>query len=185
MDPSVLKHIAPYIGPVLIFALVVWRMRRASVGRPLKPNRLWIRPAILCVFLALALLHPAAITPMSVTIVAVAAAVGVVLGYVLASHQHLTVDAATGAITSKMSPVGMAVFLALFAARYAVRTMMTGGDPAQAAAPGPQSDHLLLYTDAAMFFALGLVAAQAWETWRRAKALLAANAPKKPESLAE
>jgi hypothetical protein len=177
-----LKQILPYVFPILIFALVTWRMSRASRGRPLKPSRLWIRPAILLVFGGLAFLHPAPITPLSTAIFAVCAAVGVGLGYVLARHQHLTLDAATGAITSKLSPVGMALFVALFAVRYFVRMATVGG-----AAPGEmtaRSPQMLLYTDAALLFALGLVAAQSWETWRRARALLAETAPKKPESLA-
>jgi hypothetical protein len=174
-----LKQIAPYIGPILVMAIVFWRMRRATQGRPLKPNRLWIRPAILSLFAALAFIHPAPITPLTVAIFVASAAAGVGLGYVLAAHQHLTLDRASGAITSKLSPVGMALFVGLFGARYVVRLWVEGGQPPQAFTQ-PNSA-VLTYTDAALLFALGLVASQAWETWRRAKALLAA-APESPDS---
>jgi len=179
-----LKQILPTVISLSIVAVVLFfRMRKAGKGRPLKPNRLWIRPAILVVVATgVVWLQPPAITPVSLAIVAASALVGVGVGYLLARHQHLTVDAATGAITSKMSPLGMALFVALFAIRYVVRFMAVGtAVPDQAAAHSPQ---MLLYTDAALLFALGLVAAQAWETWRRAKVLLAETAAKKPESLA-
>jgi hypothetical protein len=99
------------------------------------------------------------------------------LGYVLASHQTLTIDSATGTITSKMSPVGIVLFLGLFAVRYAARSVMIGAAPDQAFTH--QSPNLMLYTDAGLIFVLGLVAAQAWETWRRAKPLLDGHAAEK------
>jgi hypothetical protein len=167
----VLKTILPLIGPAIAILIIAWRMRRATKGRPLKPNRLWIRPAVLVVIVGLMLLHPAPITLRNVAIVGGALAVGVGLGYFLASHQHLTIDPATGAITSKLSPVGVLLFLALIAVRYAVR-FATVGDGETGHLSGPQLDAMLVYTDAALFFALGLVSAQSWEIWRRAKALL-------------
>lgn len=175
------KQFVPYIGPIIVMVIVIWRMRRATQGRPLKPNRLWIRPAILSLFALLAFIHPAPITPLTLAIFVACAGVGVGLGYLMASHQQLTLDTASGAITSKLSPVGMALFVALFAARYVVRLSVEGGQPPHAFAR-PDS-MALTYTDAALLFALGLVAAQAWETWRRAKALLTA-APESPDSQA-
>lgn len=175
-----LQQFAPYLFPVLIMALVLWRMRKASRGRPLKPSRLWIRPVILSVFAALAFIHPAPITPVSLAIFVSCIAAGIGLGYLSARHQQLTLDPASGAITSKLSPIGMALFLAIFASRYVVRLVIEGGQPPKPFAP--PSSGALLYTDAALLFALGLVAAQAWETWRRAKALTAA--PKTPDSVA-
>ena len=175
-----LRQIAPYLGPVIVMALVLWRMRRASQGRPLKPNRLWIRPAILGLFALLAFIHPAPITPLTLAIFLAAAVAGVGLGYLSARHQHLTLDPETGAITSKLSPIGMALFLAIFASRYIVRLVVEGGQPPKPFAQA--SSGALTYTDAALLFALGLVVAQGWEIWRRAKALERAH--KKPESQA-
>jgi hypothetical protein len=177
------KEIATYLFPVLIAALVAWRLVRQSRGRPLRPSRLWVRPAMLALFLGLAFLHPAAVTPLSGLVFAAAAVLGVVLGYVLASHQQLAIDAATGTITSTTSPVGIALFVGLFAARYAFRIIVTGGQ-----APNPlvaHSDQVLMYTDAGLVFVFCLVSAQAWEIWRRAKPLLAESATKKAASPAQ
>lgn len=174
------KEIATYLFPIVILAIVALRMMRASQGRPLKPSRLWLRPAILAAFLAMAFLHPPALTLLSLGVFATAAVLGVVLGYVLASHQHLTIDAATGTITSKMSPVGIALFLGLFAARYMFRMVTLGGQaPDRLMA---HSEQVMLWTDAGLIFVLALVSAQAWEIWRRAKPLLDGHAAKKAES---
>lgn len=162
------KELIPYIVPVLVLVLVGWRMVRNMRGRPIKPDRLWIRPAILSLFLLLAFLHPPAITALSLGLFVGAAVAGLGLGYLLASHQTLSIDQASGTITSKMSPVGMVLFLGLFAARFVLRMAMQGGGQSFAHPSGP----VLMYTDAGLLFVLGLVAAQAWETWRRAKPLL-------------
>ena len=173
------KELVPYIGPVIALAIVAWRMSRQRGGRPVKPSRLWIRPAILAVFLVLAFLHPPALKPLTLAVFAAAIAAGVALGYLLASHQTLRLDPATGTITSKMSPVGMVLFVALFAARYAFRIVVTGGQ-----APDKLMAHsaeIMLYTDAGLLFVLALVSAQAWEIWRRVRPMLAEHAAKKPE----
>jgi hypothetical protein len=174
------KEIATYLLPIVVLAIVGLRMMRQSRGRPLKPSRLWIRPAILAVFLAIAFSHPPTLTLLSIAIFASAAVLGVGLGYVLASHQHLTIDPVTGTITSKTSPVGIALFLGLFAARYVFRMVTLGGQaPDRLMA---HSDQVLMWTDAGLFFVLGLVSAQAWEIWRRVKPLLDGHAAKKAES---
>ncbi|MDR3528379.1 MAG: DUF1453 family protein [Rhizomicrobium sp.] len=177
------KELIPYIVPVLVLALVSWRLYRNAGGRPIKPQMLWLRPAILVVFLGLSFLHPPVITPFSLAVFAVAAMLGIGFGYVLASHQTLTIDQATGTITSKMSPVGIVLFLGLFALRFAMRTAMTGGQPGQGATH--QSATVLMYTEVGLIFVLGLVAAQAWETWRRAKPLLDGHAAGKAQQSAE
>jgi hypothetical protein len=174
-----LRQFAPYIFPIVLVALMAWRMTRQANGRPLNPTRLWVRPTILAVFLALAFLHPPVVTPITLVAFVAAAAVGGVLGFVLASHQTLSVDVTTGKIMSKMSPVGTALFLALFVARYLMRMMVTGGQ-----APDEMvehSDQIMAYTDAGLLFVVALVSAQAWELWRRTRPLVAEQATRKAE----
>lgn len=176
-----LKQLAPFIGPLLVIALLGWRMRKSMQGRALKPSRLWIRPAILALFLALTFLHPPVLTPLHLALFGLAAAVGIGLGYLMASHQHLTIDAASGAITSRTSAVGMILFLGVFAVRFAVNRLLLGGQaPDRLAA---HSDKILFYSDLSLLFLLGLVAAEAWEIGRRAKALQAETPPKPVELL--
>jgi hypothetical protein len=179
------KELIPYIVPAIVFALVAWRLFRNARGRPIKPQMLWIRPAFLAVFLGLAFLHPPAISPLSVAVFVCALLLGAGFGYLLARHQTLTIDTATGTITSKTSPLGTVLFLGLFVLRFATRRVMMGGQPDLSLTH--QSPAFMMYTDAGLIFVLGLVAAQAWETWNRAKPLLdghaAENLGKPPISL--
>ncbi len=166
-------------------AVLIWRLSRQQKGRPVKPSRLWIRPAIIGALLALAFLHPPAITPLSLEIFAAAAVLGLGFGYFLARHQHFTLDPETGKITSKMSPFGMMLFVGLFAARTIFRLVTTGGQaPDKLMA---HSDQILLYTDAGLFFVFALVSAQAWEIWRRTKPMLDEHAARQaiPEAKPE
>ena len=163
-----------YIVPVLVIALVAWRMSRSMKGRPVQRSRLWIRPAIIALFMALAL----ATTPLpdffGLGVLAAAAAVGVGVGYLLARHQAFTLDPATGVITSKTSPLGVVLFVALFGARYVFRMMLMDGQaPDKLAAHSAQ---IALYTDALLLFLFGMVCAQAWEIWRRTTPLAAEHA---------
>jgi len=172
--PSQNLQYVQYIVPLLVIALVAWRMSRSMKGRPVQRRRLWIRPAIIAVFMALAL----ATTPLpnftGLGVLVVAAAVGVGVGYLMARHQAFTLDPATGVITSKTSPFGVILFVVLFAVRYTFRIMVTGGQaPGKLAAHGAQ---IALYTDAGLLFLLGMVCAQAWEIWRRTSPLAAEHA---------
>lgn len=173
------RQFAPYIFPIVLVAVMAWRLTRQGSGRPLKPTRLWVRPTILAVFLVLAFLHPPLLTPITLMAFAAALAVGVALGFILASHQTLSVDVTTGKIMSRMSPVGTVLFLALLFARYIIRMMVTGGQ-----APDPVVEHsalIMAYTDAGLLFVLALVSAQAWELWRRTRPLVAEQATRKAE----
>lgn len=175
-----LKQLLPYLSPVLLLGIMAWRVSRQSAGRPLNPSRLWIRPAILGLLLALTFLHPPVLSVVSAAAFAAAALLGGVLGYVLASHQALTIDPVSGKITSKMSPIGVALFMGLFAARYAFRLIVTGGQ-----APDKLMAHsaqIALYTDVGLFFVLALVAAQSWELWRRTRPLLADHAARRDDN---
>lgn len=177
------KQLLSYLFPVLVMGLVVWRMVKRSQAQALKPSRLWIRPAMLAIFLALSFLHPPAITFVSVGIFVAAVVLGAGLGFLTTRHQQLSVDPATGTLISKTSPVGIAIFVAVFAGRYAFRMLVQGGQ-----APDKLMAHsgqVMMWTDASLFFAFALVLAQAWEIWRRAKPLLDDHAQKKADSLAE
>jgi hypothetical protein len=177
------KEIVNYLVPVLVMGILFWRLSRQKNGRRVKPSRLWIRPAVIALFLAAALLTTPLPDALGLAIYAASAAAGLGIGYLLARHQTLTLDPETGRITSKMSPVGIALFGGLFMARYVFRMVMTGGQ-----APDKLAEHsaqIMLYTDAGLFFVLAMVAAQAWEIWRRTRPLLKEHASRQTGSGAE
>ncbi|MDE2265826.1 MAG: DUF1453 family protein [Alphaproteobacteria bacterium] len=169
-----LKQIAPYIGPLIILAVLAWRSSRAMKGRAVKPWQLWIRPALISLFMAVALASAPLPNLFGLALYVVAAAAGLGLGYLLARHQELTLDPVSHKIISKTSPIGVILFIALFAARYAFKMMVSGGR-----APDKLMAHsgqIALYTDVGLLFLLALVSAQAWEIWRRTRPLVAEKA---------
>jgi hypothetical protein len=100
-----------------------------------------------------------------------ACAAGAGLGWLRGRHTHLTVDPATGQLTSRATPLAVILFAFIFLARTSLR-MALMGDPVAAAT----SDHRIpLVTDLFLVFALGMVAAQRFEIWRKARALTTAS----------
>jgi hypothetical protein len=97
---------------------------------------------------------------------AAALAAGGLLGWWRARFTHITIDPASHELTSRASPVGMLVILAVFAVRYGLRTYAVQ----DAAAIGlPVS----VIADAALVISVGLVCAQRLELFTRASRLLA------------
>ena len=169
-----LKTVLPYLMPILIVGLIAWRARKSMAGRSVKPSQLWIRPLVITAIMLLVFATSPMPAPVGFAFFALAAAAGVGVGYLLARHQEFSIDPATGKITSRTSPVGVVLFVGLFAVRYAIKVAVTGGQ-----APDRMMAHsaeFVLYTDIGLFFALGVVVAQAWETWRRIKPLADAHA---------
>lgn len=178
-----LKTLLPYLAPLLVIGMVLWRSTKAMKGRPVKPSRLWIRPVIIAVLMAVPLATSPAPGLLGLVLWIGTVLAGAGLGYLMARHQHFTLDPATGAITSRMSPVGTALFLGLFAARYAFRLATTGGQvPDKLTA---HSGQIMVYTDAGLLFVLAMVSAQAWETWRRTKPLLDEHAARNGKDTAQ
>ncbi len=169
-----LKQYLPYLAPLLVLVMIGFRMRRSMKGRPVKPSQLWIRPTFIAVFMVVALATSSLPSLTGLALFALAAVLGVGVGYLLARHQALTLDPATGVITSKTSPLGVVLFVGLFGGRYFFRTAVAGGQ-----APGTVAAHstqIMLYTEIGLLFVLGIVCAQAWEIWRRTRPLVAEHA---------
>ena len=177
------KDIFTYLGPLLIVAIVAWRMSRSMKGRPVKPSRLWIRPALIGVLMAAAMAGSTLPSLFGVGLFVLAAAAGVGLGYLLARHQAFTLDPVNGTITARTSPFGVILFVLLFAGRFYFNTVVRGGQ-----APGKLMAHsaqITLYTDVGLIFLLALVSAQAWEIWRRTRPLVAEHAARTAKAAGE
>ena len=177
------NQIASYVTPIIVMAIVLWRLSRQQTGRRVKPSWLWIRPAIVGLFLVAILATSPRPDTLGLAICAAAAAAGLGVGYLLTRHQALSLDPESGRITSRMSPVGIALFGVLFATRYVFRLIFTDGQAADMMAA--HSAKIMLYTDAALLFAFALVSAQAWEIWRRARTLLAEHAARQDAAAGE
>jgi hypothetical protein len=96
---------------------------------------------------------------------AAALGLGVLAGWWRARLTRITVDPGTHALTSKTSPLGMLLILAIFVVRNGVRSF--GAETA-----GALHVSALQITDALMLLAVGLVCAQRLEIALRATRLL-------------
>jgi len=176
------KDFLPYLAPLIVVLVIGLRFFRAQKPRKIKPGRLWIGPIYVLVGMAAVFANPLFPSPFanpySIPLFAAAALVGCGAGYLRALHQEFSIDPETGDVMSKASPVALMVFVAIFLVRFGMNTWMGGG--ANAAMGKLPSPGLLLYTDAMLFFAFGMVSASAWEVWRRTRPLVLEHRAARP-----
>jgi hypothetical protein len=153
---------AAYLVPLVVIALVILRSARA---RRLRIESLWVMPVVILAVVGLSFSQQGMPTPLMLGIDIAALVIGAALGWWRARFTHITVDPATHELTSRASPIGMLVILAVFALRYAVR--MYGAQ--NASALGVSANAI---ADAALVISVGLVCAQRLEIALRATRLL-------------
>ena len=147
------------VSLLLIAGVLVLRNRRA---RPLRIERLWLRPAMSIAFALLFLFsYPPPITALSLSIMFLGLVVGVAVGWQRGRFMRIEVDPVSHAMTARMSQLGMILVLAFFAARYWLRGAFLGPVPAASV------------TDALMISAATMMLAQQVEVTLRARRLLA------------
>lgn len=172
------KEYLPYIAPLIVVALIAIRLTRATKPRQVKPNRLWIGPVYVLVGMIAVFANPLLgrpfANPLAIPLYFGAAAIGLGVGYLRARHQEFSIDPESGAVMSKASPIAMFLFLGLFLVRFGLNQWM-GAGPQTAMAGRLPSANLVLYTDAMLFFAFGMVTASAWEVWHRTRPLVLAH----------
>lgn len=146
------------VSLLLVGAVLVLRNRRA---RPLRIERLWLRPAISIAFALFFLFtYPPPLTALSAAVVLLGLLVGAAVGWQRGRSMRIEVDPATHALTARMSQIGMILVLAFFAARYLLRGAFLGPVPAAS------------LTDALMLSAAAMMLAQQTEVSLRARRLL-------------
>lgn len=151
-----------YLIPLLAVAMIVVRNARE---RRLKVERLWISPILFLAITAAALANQPAPGAAILAVYAAALGIGALGGWWRGRLTRITVDPASHDLTSKTSPVGMLLVLAIFALRYVLRSF-----GAQTA--GMLHVSALAVTDALMLLAVGIVCAQRLEIALRATRLL-------------
>lgn len=151
-----------YLVPLLVIGMVILRNSRS---RRLRIETLWIAPVLILALVALALAQEKHPTPLMLAVDVAALAVGALLGWWRARLTHISVDPTNHQLTSRASPIGMVVILALFAVRYGLRGYATQNASAL---------HLSVnvVADAALVMTVGLVCAQRLEIALRATRLL-------------
>lgn len=151
-----------YLIPVVILGLVILRNSRA---RTLRVERLWISPLIVVGMSALAISQSPPPGPVGLTVDVAALVLGVGLGWWRGRASTFTVDPATHAVTSKVSPLGMLLILAIVAARYVLRSALAGEASALHVSAAE-------FTDSFLLLAIGVVCAQRIEWYIRARRMI-------------
>jgi len=160
-------QILPYLIPLLLIAFIV---RRNLRPQRLRVERLWLMPVILFIVVGLSFEKGLPTSPIVLTVLPIALALGVVAGWYRGRLTHITVDPVTHDLTSKASPWGIVLIAALFIGRMSMRVYFEQGD---GAAHGHLSDTASAAADGLLLFTLGLICAQRLELWLRARRLLA------------
>ena len=169
-----LKQYLPYLLPLVVVALVGFRMSRSMKGRRIKPWQLWIRPALIGVILGFSLVM--SVMPSPVGIGDLRRRTGCGAGARLCACQPPDIDPRSGLRRHHKQDFAFwnNSFFGVFAVRYVFNmTMRTGQAPDKLAA---HSTQVLFYTDVALLFLFAMVGAQAWEIWRRTRPLVAQHA---------
>ncbi|HEX3889023.1 MAG TPA: hypothetical protein VHW05_16135 [Phenylobacterium sp.] len=153
---------ATLIAPLVVIALVILRNMRA---RRLRIESLWLAPTLIIVAVALQFSQEGTPTPLALGVDIGAFVVGALLGWWRARFTHITIDPATHQLTSRASPIGMLVVLALFALRYVLRVYAVQN-------AGSIGLPVNVVADGALVISVGLVCAQRLEIALRATRLL-------------
>lgn len=110
-----------YVLPAVVIAVVfAFRARRMTRARPLKLWQLWIMPAFITVMAALAFVF----TPPSGIgwlIAAIAMVIGAGLGWQRGRMMHIEVDAETGELRQRASPLAILFLIGLVVVRSVAR----------------------------------------------------------------
>ena len=188
MNPAIMKELGPYILPLVVVAIMARRLMN-NKPRKVKVNRIFYFPAFIIIATVATLWSAPMPTPwlLWIPVDLLSVAGGSVIGFLSAHHQEFSIDYDTGVITSKATPVGTIVVLALFAAKFGLRFILpdVNGSPFSAASyipnsPIPSAPHsgpasIMGWTDAGIILSAAMLFARAVTTWLRAQPLIAAH----------
>jgi MYXO-CTERM domain-containing protein len=151
------------IGLIVAGAILLLRNRRP---RPMRLERLWVRPALVALMVASSLAAtPLAFDPASLAIYLLCAAGGAAAGWQRGRFTHIEVHPETHAVSSRVSQLGVLLILAVFALKMLVRAYR----PEAAALLG---GHAQALGDGLVLLAGSMILAQTAETGLRAMRLL-------------
>lgn len=162
MDPAGPQGAWAYLAPLIAIVIIVLRGVRE---RTLRIERMWIMPALILSVVAMSLTAqpPSTFAILVVDVFALGAGLG--FGWWRGRTTQITIDPATHALTSRASPLGMALIAGLFLVRFALRDYAASHAAQWRVRPADLAEMFLL-------FAAGLVCAQRLEMWIRARRLL-------------
>lgn len=183
-----LHQLQPLIVPLIVVVILGRRLMR-NKPQKVKTNRIFLFPVLILIATALTLWSAPFPQPWMLWILVDIGALiaGLVAGFLSAHHQEFALDYDTGTITSKATPVGTILVVALFAIKFGLRLVLpdVNGSPYQVSSympdsPIPHAPHhgaasIMGFTDAGIVFSAAMMLARATTTYFRALPLLAAH----------
>ena len=162
------------IGLVIAVAVLFWRN---SKPRPLKIERLWVRPAIFVVLMALSLTtSPPPLDAVNLALIAAGAIVGAGLGWQRGRFIHIDVHPETHDLTTRVSPIGLLFIVAIVVARFGLR--------AGVASASRMHLSFAALSDAVVILLGAMMVAQGTEIcWLRARRVLAEARSLAPQAI--
>jgi hypothetical protein len=152
---------------IVVILVMVFLVRRNLRPRPLKIERLWIRPVIYAVITGATIsASPFPTDAISLLVFVLAMALGAGLGWQRGRLTHIEVEPETHALTTRASAIGVVLIVGLLG----VKILLRGAAP---------NNHSLLgipaaaVTDGLVFLLGAMVVTQSLEMWLRARRLLA------------
>ena len=159
------QTISYIITAIIVGLVMVLRFRSMGRARRLNLNTLWIVPAILGVVFAVSMAENPPHDALGWLWLALAAAIGALLGWRRGKLMRIHVDPETGTLNQTVSPAALLFFVLLIVARQGLRY--------EAASQGI---NILKITGIMMAFAIGLLGATRIEIYTRARRILGAEA---------
>ena len=165
------KQYLPYVIGAVVVALVLFRVARSRVARPMNIDLLWITPAIMLAFggvgswAMLNFPHPANPGLKDFAIMAAVLLAGAAIGWWRGRFMRIEVHPETHQVMVQASVMAILVLVGLFAVRMGLRSVFLGdADPRSPAAALLNVDFILV--------AIGILSVARMEMWLRAKRLL-------------
>jgi hypothetical protein len=153
---------------IIVFGVLLLRMRRMAGVQPMRLQWLWIRPAIVTLLAALVVYSAPPHGILQALILAATLAAGALLGWHQAKLMTITVDDGTGTLQVRASVWALASFFAVVLLRVGLRRWLTGAE-------SPLHAYVNVVTDCFLLFIVGFYSARAIEMFLRGRALLAAR----------
>jgi hypothetical protein len=155
--------------------LLVLRLIK-NAPRKVKPNRLFIMPLLLALAAFFTLKQSPAPDLTWLLIFAAASLLGMGVGYLNGRHREFILDAETGEIMSRATPIGTIIFAALFAVRFGLKLAFPQLNAGQAFGPYAAAAHpaasVIGWTEAGLVFSTAMILAAAVTTWFRTRHLV-------------
>ena len=155
-----------YAIPAAVALVII--VLRNSRPRRLRVERLWIYPVILVAMLAAALAAaPPPLTLVGISLLIAGFALGCLIGWWRGRLTRIDIDMASHDLTSRSSPIGIALILVVFALRFGLRGFLAADSGILGGIP------VIAVGDALVVLAVGMLSVQRLEMWIRASRMLA------------